>query len=535
MIGIHIFLPFVSLFSYAASVNEKIFCNCTEESCRHPIFGTGVCETLGGCQKTVTKDLKTNLVTLMEIITSYISPKLKINNFLSCISENNWTPPERPLMCHAHRDLNHVNGVGCCRTSFCAPNLVVDLAELNGATEFPASPPINDIFVVAIFIVASFLIGLIAVIGCSVLFLKRRSPNLKWLFKRTRTAVLNEGDNPLMNGEALESYQTHLNSAWAMVDPTSSGSGQGAALLVQRTIARQITLEIQVGKGRFGEVWRGNWRGDHVAVKIFSSRDEKSWFREVDIYQTALLHDDNLLKFIASDNIDDGRTTQLWLITQYHPHGSLYDFLVKETVPVDRMCRMAQGIAAGLAFLHKEVVGTSLRPAIAHRDIKSKNILVKNDFSCCLGDLGLAVRYDSQMGTIDVPDNNKVGTRRYLAPEVLDDTMNINQFDSYRRSDIYSLGLVLWELCRRTDKGGTIDPFEVAYYEYVPADPSLESMKQCVCVEKRRPSIPNSWYIYQLDSDLENDVQLSEILQSFIRLMQECWSWNPEARLTALR
>ncbi len=49
---------------------------------------------------------------------------------------------------------------------------------------------------------------------------------------------------------------------------------------------QQITLVNIIGKGRFGEVWRGEWRGENVAVKIFSSVDEKSWFREVEIFQT---------------------------------------------------------------------------------------------------------------------------------------------------------------------------------------------------------------------------------------------------------
>lgn len=46
----------------------------------------------------------------------------------------------------------------------------------------------------------------------------------------------------------------------------------GLPLLVQRSIARQIQLMDIIGKGRFGEVWRGRWRGEYVAVKIFSSR-----------------------------------------------------------------------------------------------------------------------------------------------------------------------------------------------------------------------------------------------------------------------
>ena len=64
---------------------------------------------------------------------------------------------------------------------------------------------------------------------------------------------------------------------------TCSGSGSGLPLLLQRTVARQVVLKECIGKGRFGEVRRGVWRGSHVAVKIFSSLDEKSWVREVEV------------------------------------------------------------------------------------------------------------------------------------------------------------------------------------------------------------------------------------------------------------
>ena len=65
----------------------------------------------------------------------------------------------------------------------------------------------------------------------------------------------------------------------------SSGSGSGLPLLLQRTVARQVMLQECIGAGRFGEVQRGVWRGSNVAVKIFSSLDETSWVREVEVYQ----------------------------------------------------------------------------------------------------------------------------------------------------------------------------------------------------------------------------------------------------------
>ena len=76
----------------------------------------------------------------------------------------------------------------------------------------------------------------------------------------------------------------------------------GLPLLVQRTIARQIGLHEIIGKGRYGEVWRGRWRGENVAVKIFHTREERSWFREAEVYQTVMLRQENILGFIAADN-----------------------------------------------------------------------------------------------------------------------------------------------------------------------------------------------------------------------------------------
>ena len=69
---------------------------------------------------------------------------------------------------------------------------------------------------------------------------------------------------------------------------TCSGSGSGLPLLLQRTVARQVVLWECIGKGRFGEVRRGVWRGSNVAVKIFSSLDEKSWVREVEVCRSIL-------------------------------------------------------------------------------------------------------------------------------------------------------------------------------------------------------------------------------------------------------
>ncbi|KAG5877815.1 hypothetical protein JTB14_013744 [Gonioctena quinquepunctata] len=138
-----------------------------------------------------------------------------------------------------------------------------------------------------------------------------------------------------------------------------SGSGSGVPMMVQRTISKQIEMQKPVGKGRYGEVWLAKWREEKVAVKIFLTTEEASWLRETDIYQTVLMRHDNILGFIAAD-------TKI--------HG---------------------------------------KPPIAHRDIKSKNILVKSNGECCIADFGLAVKFESNKKKIELFSKEKCGTTRF--------------------------------------------------------------------------------------------------------------------------
>lgn len=125
-----------------------------------------------------------------------------------------------------------------------------------------------------------------------------------------------------------------------------------------------------IGKGRYGEVWRGVWHGENVAVKIFFSRDEASWARETEIYSTIMLRHENILGYMGSDVTSVNSCTQLWLITHYHELGSLYDYLNNHNLTAQQMMDIVLSAASGLVHLHTEIFGTDGKPAIAHRDIK---------------------------------------------------------------------------------------------------------------------------------------------------------------------
>ncbi|XP_021187901.1 TGF-beta receptor type-1 isoform X5 [Helicoverpa armigera] len=466
---------------------DGLKCYCNSERCPN-----STCETDGFCFASTSLENKVQKFTYHAVV-------------LSCMNSNIAFPPENPVKCKN-------STMYCCKTDFCNSdeNVQEKLSKVlhdsimetgTTATAWKVLPWVMGLVVLGVCAAISFW------------WAKRSHGPKKRVPSRTPYPTddsVCETRHPMMRTTTIRD----------MIELTTSGSGSGLPLLVQRSIARQIQLVDIIGKGRFGEVWRGRWRGENVAVKIFSSREESSWFREAEIYQTVMLRHENILGFIAADNKDNGTWTQLWLITDYHENGSLFDFLSARTIDSITLVKMSLSIATGLAHLHMDIVGTKGKPAIAHRDLKSKNILVKSNLTCVIGDLGLAVRHNVASDSVDVPTTNRVGTKRYMAPEVLDETMDTRQFDPYKRSDVYSFGLVLWEMARRC--GVMPDEYQPPYYDCVPPDPALEDMRRVVCTEKRRPNVPNRWH-----SD--------HVLSSISKVMKECWYQNPAARLTALR
>ncbi|XP_042230261.1 TGF-beta receptor type-1-like isoform X8 [Homarus americanus] len=448
---------------------------------------SGVCETDGYCFVTIT-----------------MNTYGKTQTVKNCFEKKLLIPPDRPFICT--NTVSYEKYVNCCgHADFCNRDVTLP-DKMRGEWKW------RDLTLVAAVAVCLLLIVVLVAVMCYWHHRKQRSERIRRGFPDVES-ILDRSEVPLMGPH------TPIRD---FIELTSSGSGSGLPLLVQRSIARQIQLIEIIGKGRFGEVWRGRWRGEYVAVKIFSSRDERSWFREVEIYQTVMLRHDNLLGFIAADNKDNGTWTQLWLVTDYHENGSLFDYLMRYTVDTAGMIRMALSIATGLSHLHMDIMGNKGKPAIAHRDLKSKNILVKSNGTCAIADLGLAVRYDSNTDTVDIVPNNRVGTKRYLAPECLDESMNMNHIDSFKRADVYALGLVYWEIARRCNTGGGCEEYQLPYYDMVPNDPTIEEMRKVVCMYKQRPIIPNKW-------------QSCEDLRVMSKLMKECWYHNAAARLTALR
>lgn len=158
-----------------------------------------------------------------------------------------------------------------------------------------------------------------------------------------------------------------------------------------------MSLIQKIGGGRFSEVWKASLNRKYVAVKIFPKHEKQSWNTEKDVYTNPEIKHDFLRTFLsAAERHLDGDLVSYWMILDFHDLGSLCDYLKTHLLMLEDLCKMAGSVAAGLAYLHSESVDER-KLAIAHRDLKSRNILVKRDGTCCISDLGLSLKF--QPGT----------------------------------------------------------------------------------------------------------------------------------------
>ena len=277
-----------------------------------------------------------------------------------------------------------------------------------------------------------------------------------------------------------------------------------------------------IARGRFGTVWQATLPDQtEVAVKIFLMQEKQSWTTEQDVFRLPGMNHPNILKFIGAEKHTDKIQAEFWLITAYHNNGSLCDYLKAHTVTWAEMCKIAESMARGLMHLHDEIPATKygqLKPAIAHRDFKSKNVLLKHDLTACIADFGLALVFEPGKPCGDT--HGQVGTRRYMAPEVLEGAINFTR-DAFLRIDVYACGLVLWELLSRcSGHGGTVQEYVLPFEAELGSHPTLDEMQENVVMKKLRPMLSNQW---------RSNPQMSAICDT----IEECWDHDAEARLSA--
>ena len=195
-------------------------------------------------------------------------------------------------------------------------------------------------------------------------------------------------------------------------------------------------FEPPLGDGGYGIVYRGQWRGQDVAVKklkvqTISGSAKKELCNEAEIMFKMGLESQYIVpvKKICLE------ASHYSLVMELMPKGSLFQLLKSgHDLPWSIRYQIALDVCSGLRDLHSR--------NILHRDLKSRNILLDNNLRAKLTDFGLSKI--KQETTASLQTFTVKGSAQWMAPELFKRKATITT-----AVDIYSFGMVLWELVTR--------------------------------------------------------------------------------------
>lgn len=195
-----------------------------------------------------------------------------------------------------------------------------------------------------------------------------------------------------------------------------------------------------LGTGSFGDVYKGKQHGVHdVAVKkLRQATTDAQWFRHLQ-HEIAILskvsHNKNIVQYYGAclDDVDANPDTAM-LVMEYCSGGDLRQAMSRDEAGELTWSaggrKVALDIARGLHWLHSK--------GVIHRDLKASNVLLTGEGVAKISDCGLA----TVMTAADPASWDKTaGTFCYASPELI---LGVRITE---KVDIYSFGVVLWEIC----------------------------------------------------------------------------------------
>ncbi|KAG2449119.1 hypothetical protein HYH02_005867 [Chlamydomonas schloesseri] len=265
------------------------------------------------------------------------------------------------------------------------------------------------------------------------------------------------------------SHYTYTNSIMSLQDRSREAAPGSPRLLRQLVVTAEdpdhldVTWQIdpnkdvswdendELGKGTFGVVYRGLYKGEPVAIKTVMRGGHGKY--EMDALKS-LLQEARILAKVRHPNVVTcygGCITDknVFIVEELMQQnlGELIHSTGEALLPLDTVLRIAMDVASGLFQLH---------PTIVHRDLKPDNVLLDAAGRAKISDFGLA-RFKLQ-SYLASTKNFAAGTIPFMPPEALGEEIN----KISEKADIYSLAVVIWTMLT-----GKVQPWQNYHYAAV--------------------------------------------------------------------
>lgn len=231
----------------------------------------------------------------------------------------------------------------------------------------------------------------------------------------------------------------------------------------------QIALRGVIGSGAFATVFRATYTGRDVAVKKLVGGGGGPMEKTLKDFKTeaALL---SRLRHKHIITVVGATVDPITIVMDYCSRGNLMVLLNDASITLSWPMKkeICLGVALGMQYLHSQ------NPVIIHRDLKSLNVLIDEKWVTKVTDFGLS-RFKATSETEKM--TGQAGTYHWMAPEV------INSQHYTEKADVFSFGIILWEVATRSIPYNGMQPVQVV---------------AAVLGRRERPIIPRSCVLASL-------------------------------------
>jgi basic membrane protein A len=240
----------------------------------------------------------------------------------------------------------------------------------------------------------------------------------------------------------------------------------------------------------------------HVAIKVLprhmaASEEFLNRFRREAKLLAQLQHPNILPVFDYGES--DGYP---YIVMPFVPSGTLADLIKDQHLPLHKVRRIMTQIGDALAYAHAH--------GMIHRDIKPSNVLIDESGNCLLTDFGLARMVESSSKLTS--SGTVLGTPAYMSPE----QGAGSEID--HRSDIYSLGIILYEMVTGRVPYNAETPIAIVFKHIQDPLPSAK---------KLNPDLPESVELILLKALAKSPEDRYQSMEEFLRAIQAATPETP--------